>query len=141
VATVKPKAESKAKSTKTKTNGVRPTTNANKHMEKGILKTVAEISREAALATGLLPHEWLLKIARGEPIVQKRWVHDFDKEGRSLSRELVEDVVFPTIDQRIDCAKAAAPYYAARISIQHNTHSSTEDLATVMKEVAGKLPV
>jgi len=51
-------------------------------------------AREAAMASGELPHEFLLKVSRGEKIG--------DHE--------------PTFSERVDAAKAAAPYYAARLA-------------------------
>ena len=52
-----------------------------------------EIANKAA-ASGLLPHEFLLAVARGEAI-----------EG-----------VTPTFADRLDAAKAAAPYFAPRLA-------------------------
>jgi hypothetical protein len=49
---------------------------------------------EAAKAAGLLPHEILLAVARGEDVFGST----------------------PTTSERLDAAKAAAPYYAARLA-------------------------
>jgi hypothetical protein len=49
---------------------------------------------EAATKTGELPHEFLLRVLRGEAI-------DGEK---------------PAFDKRIDAAKAAAPYFAPRLA-------------------------
>ena len=50
--------------------------------------------REDAAKTGLLPHEFLLAVARGENV-----------DGHK-----------PTFAERLDAAKTAAPYFAARLS-------------------------
>ncbi len=54
----------------------------------------------AAQAHGLLPHEFLLAVAQG--------------------RADVLDGEVPSLDQRIDAAKAAAPFYAPKLaSVEH----------------------
>jgi len=85
---------------------------------KGRKQTVSNQAREEAAAAGLLPHEWLLKVARGEPIPHKQWKIIYDKKGNELSRELVEVEVYADFATRIDAAKAAAPYYAPRLATQ-----------------------
>ena len=85
---------------------------------KGRKQTVSNQAREEAAASGLLPHEWLLKVARGEPIPHKQWKITYDKSGNELSRELVEVEVYADFATRIDAAKAAAPYYAPRLATQ-----------------------
>ena len=60
---------------------------------KGRTTKATEAAIEAAAATGLLPHEFLLAVARGETI-----------DGHT-----------PTFAERMDAAKAAAPYYAPRL--------------------------
>ena len=69
---------------------------------------VAEIKRKAALS-GDLPHEFLLKIMRGD-----MFYHD-------------GEAVRPTIEMRIDCAKAAAPYFAPRLAQVQVTETMTDD--------------
>lgn len=76
---------------------------------KGSMSRIAEEAREKALATGLLPHEILLSIARGE--VQEELTVDPSTgavTGRAYS--------VPDLECRRDSAKAAAPYYAPKIS-------------------------
>ena len=70
--------------------GARP----NSGRKKGRAQTVSNQAREEAAAAGLLPHEWLLKVARGEPIPHKQWKIIYDKKGNELSRELVEVEVY-----------------------------------------------
>lgn len=85
---------------------------------KGSVQKITTQAREEAKASGLLPHEWLLLVARGEPIEQKRWVEVKDKKGNVVSKELVTDIVYPDLPMRQDSAKAAAPYYAPRLAAQ-----------------------
>lgn len=84
---------------------------------KGINRESAElrnarerISAETVLAaqeSGMLPHEWLLAVMRGEQI--NHYAYD------SETQEVVEIIVLPTFSDRIECAKAAAPYFASRL--------------------------
>ncbi len=60
----------------------------------GSVNRMSAKAREAAKATGELPHEFLLRVSRGERI-----------EGYA-----------PTFTERMDAAKAAAPYFAARLT-------------------------
>jgi hypothetical protein len=83
----------------------------------GSSNVVTNAARLAAQATGLLPHEWLLAVARGEGIEQKRWKVTVDRRGNE-ERELVTEVIYPDIHMRQDSAKAAAPYYAPRLAAQ-----------------------
>lgn len=85
---------------------------------KGAIQRISNRAREEARATGLLPHEWLLKVVRGEPIEQKRWEVKYDKEGNVISKELVTDIVYPDLHMRQDSAKAAAPFYAPKLAAQ-----------------------
>lgn len=63
---------------------------------KGLANKLAREITQAAMATGLLPHQILLALGRGEP------VQGF--EGVQLAPE-----------DRIECLKAAAPYFAPRL--------------------------
>lgn len=82
---------------------------------KGTLAKVTNKTREAAMATGLLPHEWLLKISRGEMITQQIAIRDI--ETGEVSYELME--IYPDFDTRVEAAKSAAPYYAPRLATQN----------------------
>lgn len=66
----------------------------------------AEVVEEAR-ATGMLPHEWLLAVMRGEQI--NHFAYD------SESQEIIEVIVLPTFTDRMEAAKAAAPYYANKL--------------------------
>jgi len=60
----------------------------------GGVNKMSKQAREEAAKTGELPHEYLLRISRGEKI-----------EGYT-----------PTFTERMDAAKAAAPYFAPKLS-------------------------
>lgn len=106
-------------------------------------------SSRAALAavklakeSGVLPHEWLLAVARGEPVMHKQWKIKYDKSGRELSRELVEIEYYADFETRVDAAKAAAPYFAPRLASQVlNVKGGNEAVANALLEIANKLPV
>lgn len=107
--------------------------------------SVTRLSKEAidaAKETGLLPHEWLLKVSRGEPIEQKRWKDVLDADGNVIDRELVEEVLYPDFGTRMDAAKAAAPFYAPRLATQTvSVQGGNEAVAAALTAIAGKLPV
>lgn len=69
----------------------------------GAIQRVAREAREKAAATGMLPHEFLLAIMRDEV------------EGES-----------PTFEQRLDAAKAAAPYFAPKLASIEAQHSGPD---------------
>ena len=110
--------------------------------KKGTLAKVTAKAREAAAETGLLPHEWLLKVSRGEPIEQKRWVTKYDKNGKEVSRELVTEEVYADFPTRLDAAKAASPFYAPKLAVQTVSVTGNSDaVAATLKDIAEKLPV
>ena len=61
---------------------------------KGAVSKLAAAAVEKAKATGDLPHEFLLRVVRGESI----------------------DGMSPSIEQRIHAAIAAAPYFAPKLA-------------------------
>jgi len=73
----------------------------------GATNRLAREAREQAKATGLLPHEILLSMARGEPQTEYHVL----PSGQIATRQVSLDV-----EQRKDAAKAAAPYFAPKIS-------------------------
>jgi hypothetical protein len=85
--------------TKPKNKGGRPLGAANR---------LAIEAREKAQASGELPHEFLLRISRGEPIF-KQWVNPATGKIEQIQEEY-------DFDARKDAAKAAAPYFAPKIS-------------------------
>jgi hypothetical protein len=109
---------------------------------KGSVNKFAKEAVEKARESGILPHEFLLSVARGEPIEQKRWEITTDENGNEIGRELVTDTLYPDFDFRLDAAKAAAPYYAPRLSAQAvNLHGGTEAIAEALMGLAERLPV
>lgn len=60
---------------------------------------MSQKAREKAAETGLLPHEFLLAVSQGQ---------------------MVDDYK-PTFEDRLDAAKAAAPYYAPKLSSVDST--------------------
>lgn len=85
---------------------------------KGSTQKITTKAREEAKASGLLPHEWLLTVSRGEPVIQRSWKNIVNEEGRITGKELVEEIVYADFPTRLDAAKAAAPYYAPRLAAQ-----------------------
>lgn len=61
---------------------------------KGVVSKLAAAAVEKAKATGDLPHEFLLRVVRGESI----------------------DGMSPSIEQRIHAAIAVAPYFAPKLA-------------------------
>ena len=95
---------------------------------KNAVNALSTMAREEARATGVLPHEWLPSVVRGEPIEQRRYKDVHDKRGNLTGRELVVEEVYPDLAMRQDAAKAAAPYYAPRLATQVITLRGREDL-------------
>jgi hypothetical protein len=109
---------------------------------KGALSKVTAKAKQAAMETGLLPHEWLLQVSRGEGIKHKRWVVKYDAKGKEVSRDLVEEEIYADFPTRIDAAKAASPFYAPKLAVQTVSVTGNSDaVAETLKAIAEKLPV
>lgn len=109
---------------------------------KGRTNSVTAEARKAAAESGMLPHEWLLKVSRGEPIEQKRWKIVYDKQGNEKGRELITEEVYADFPTRIDAAKAASPYYAPRLAVQNvSINANSDAVSETLKSIAEKLPV
>lgn len=109
---------------------------------KGRTNSVTAEARKAAAESGMLPHEWLLKVSRGEPIEQKRWKIVYDKQGNEKGRELITEEVYADFPTRIAAAKAASPYYAPRLAVQNvSITGNTDAVSETLKSIAEKLPV
>jgi hypothetical protein len=67
---------------------------------------------DTAEGQGMLPHELLAAVARGEEI----------------------DGVIPSFEQRIDAAKACAPYFAPRLSNSNVTQRTFTSLSEISDE-------
>lgn len=72
---------------------------------------------DRAKAKGMLPHEFLAAVARGEEI----------------------DGITPTFEQRVDAAKACAPFYAPRLSSTNATVRHLQSLAEITDRELGAL--
>ena len=72
--------------------------------------------------TGDLPHEWLAKVARGECIMQRKLVVVYyksgPKAGAEKERRWEEEEYYASFAERMDAAKASAPYFAPRLASQ-----------------------
>lgn len=92
----------------------------------GAVSAVTIKSKALAMGSGLLPHELLLDWARGEPVMQR-------VDGANTE-------VYLSVDQRIDCAKAAAPFYSPRLqAVQANITGGLELEAMSDAELDAKL--
>lgn len=79
----------------------------------------------------LLPHEILLSMARGEP--QKEYKPD------PVTGKVAERWVSMDIEQRRDAAKAAAPYFAPKISTVEVIHGISDDnLDAIIAQLAAE---
>ncbi len=89
----------------------------------------------------LLPHEFLARIADGHPFEIVNVLYKRDDFGDVVEKLEQKELVYPTIDQRIDCAKAAAPYYAAKLG-NHISEPATsgELINNLLNDLAAKLP-
>jgi hypothetical protein len=91
----------------------------------GSTNKFSKIAREWAEKSGLLPHEILLNLARGKA-VQRDVVETDPVTGTVRGRK---EWVSPTLEQMVDCAKAAAPYYAPKFgSIEFTKDLTNEQL-------------
>lgn len=100
----------------------------------GALSKLSREAREAAKLTGLLPHEILLSMARGQP----QATYEVDEEGEIKLKGMVS----VDLDKRMDAAKAAAPYYAPKIStVELISGASDHDLDQLIKELAAQAGV
>jgi hypothetical protein len=79
-----------------------------------------------AKETGKLPHEILLDMARGEKFETKRRVVYYYKSGpnKGMIKEIewVDEEYYPSFSDMMEAAKAAASYYAPRLSAQQVTN-------------------
>jgi hypothetical protein len=81
---------------------------------KGAVSRMTQKAREEAAAVGMLPHEFLAAVARGEEI----------------------DGHLPTFEERVDAAKAAAPFYAPKLAATQVTASITRSHEDMLDELS-----
>ncbi len=109
---------------------------------KGAKSSISHESRLAAQATGLLPHEWLLKVSRGEGIEHKRREIIHNINGVVISDKVVTEIIYADFETRVDAAKAAAPFYAPKLATQIvSLNNNIEAVNDTLKALADKLPV
>jgi hypothetical protein len=98
-------------------------------------------ARNAAMASGILPHEFLLAVARGERIKQLVPVGTQTIDG--VEEQLfAERWLVPDFEKRMDAAKAAAPYYAPKIStVEVITGVSDDELDAIIASAAAEAGV
>ncbi len=80
-----------------------------------ILDNVEELSKP-----GEKPHEFLMRVASGQPIIQSIWKYTYFKFGPRAGdlkeKELIEEEIYPTFQERMEAAKAAAPFFAPKLA-------------------------
>ena len=90
-------------------------------LDKITSKQIIEGARKRAALSGDLPHEFLLGIMRGNCV----W-HDGVK-------------IRPSLEMRIDCAKAAAPFYSPKLAQVSVTETMSDaDLDFIIKSAAAE---
>jgi hypothetical protein len=124
--TAKPSPTKKKKAVTKKTPTVRKKVVTKK--KRGPGRPTNPIKQEAikrAKETGKLPHEILLDMARGEKFETKRQEIYYYKTGpnKGMVKEIkwVDTEYYPSFSDMMEAAKAAAPYYAPRLSAQQVT--------------------
>lgn len=97
--------------------------------KQGAVNKLSKKAIEEAKATGELPHERLLKISRGEPVLHHRKVeHRNKKTGQITKVEYVEELHYPSFKEQVIASEAAAPYYAPKLLSQKIDLSVEEKL-------------
>ena len=106
--------------------------------KKGTPNKVSRATVLQARRTGELPHEFLLRLMRGRDKF-KTVVVLADGKTKELMR-------LPTLPERFDAARAAAPYYAPRLvasivegNANHQHHHVTESVSDTARWIAGML--
>ena len=76
--------------------------------------------QDAIIPADMLPHEFLWRIGRGEPItlrITKKKYYNFGPRAGDFKETIVEEMeYYPTFDERLEAAKIAAPYYAPKLA-------------------------
>ena len=98
---------------------------------RGSLGKISEEARDRARSCGDLSHEFLLRVMRGEIIYRDVLLAD----GIVVKRQEHYDFY-----ARIDAAKAAAPYYAPKISTVL-VEGSGDNFNLALAAIAARLPV
>lgn len=105
--------------------------------KQGTKHAMTMLAQAEAKLAGILPHEWLLKVMRGDAILQRYTVEVRDKRNKVIGHEVKEQEVYPDLQMRHDAAKAAAPYFAPKISsIEILTGVSENELDRIIARLA-----
>lgn len=109
----------------------------------GQLNKKSLLNIERTKQEGLLPHEWLVKIMSGDPIKQRVYTGTYESGPRKGKPIYVEIDYYPSFDERVEAAKAAAPYLAPRLQAMAvgGKSGDTESLSALLKDLAENLPV
>lgn len=112
----------------------------------GKLSRITRKSQEAARIDAkeggfLLPHEILMRAANGQPFKQRRLKIVYHgrgpNKGQEKRREWVEEDYYPTAQEQIDAAKAAAPYYAPKLAVKAlETGDAGKELVDAFRQAA-----
>lgn len=111
------------------------------------INSLSRKAREQAAETGVLPHEWLLSVMRGDPVQQKRLVITYHKsgpkKGEEKSRKWIDETVYADFPTRIQAAKDCAPYYAPKLATQvlKIGEGSAAAVLEGLKHISEHLPV
>ncbi len=75
---------------------------------------------DAVIPADELPHEFLWRIGRGDPITlritKKKYYQFGPKTGEFKNTYVVEMEYYPTFQERLEAAKIAAPYFAPKLA-------------------------
>lgn len=110
--------------------------------KKGSLQKVTLEAKLRAAEAGMLPHEWLLAVSRGDPVTQRVKRIEYDAKGRVKKEEWIEVEHYADFPTRLDCAKAAAPFYAPKLATQNVNigGSGTDRVSEALEQLAERLP-
>jgi hypothetical protein len=101
---------------------------------KGSLNKFSKDNIKRAQAGGELPHEFLLRIARGE-VIETPILNSETGEVRYIKQ-------VPDLPMRVDAAKNAAPYFAPKLSaVQVMQNADDSDLDSIIAELAAQAGV
>jgi len=81
--------------------------------------TTKKDARQKAADSGLLPHEWLLSVVRGEPQIERYFVDELDDNDKPV-KSLQYKIVYPTVAMRMVAAKDCAQFFAPKHSASQN---------------------
>lgn len=103
-----------------------------KRARTGVLSRMAAQNINRAATSGLLPHEILLSIARGEQQDVHHWNPDAEptdpaRKARGERGAFVRSITYPDLAMRMSAAKDAAPYYAPKLAMMEMFNAASDD--------------